>query len=134
MMDGVATRGHAVVRLEGDRVLLIREVRSGRVNYLAPGVALRAGETPGRAAIRAAREQLGVSAGVTELLFADTEMGAEHFFFLADLESEYDPSWDLAPPHQDGTTAIAVRRSAIRAYPVRPVELARRLSAYDSAR
>ena len=127
-MDDLATRGHVVVCLEDDRVLLIREVRSGQVSYVAPGTAIQGDETPGRAAIRAARQQLGVDVTVTELFFADTESGVEHFFFLAELESDHDTSWDEPVLASDPVSATAVRRAAIRGYPVRPFELARRLA------
>ena len=132
--EGIATRGHVVVLVEGDRVLLVREVRSGSVRYLAPEATVRADETPGKAAVRAAREHLCAEVTVTDLLFADTEMGAEHFFFVAELESEYQAAWDAEPPQSDGTMITAVRRSALLAYPVRPVELARRLMAHDRSR
>ena len=126
-MEDLATRAHVVVLLDDGHVVLLREVRGGSVRYLAPGVAARQGETPGRAAARAAREQLGFEVEVLELLFADTEMGAEHFFFIAKPERPVEQDWEIPPPSTDGVEATALKRSALLGYPVRPVEIARLL-------
>jgi ADP-ribose pyrophosphatase YjhB (NUDIX family) len=122
----VATRGHAVVLLDEDHVVLLRELRGGSVHYLAPGVATREGETPGRAAARAALEWLGLNVDVSDLLFADTELGAEHYFFLA---TPRDAPEDerLKPQAREGMEPVILTRSALLAYPVRPVEIARLL-------
>jgi hypothetical protein len=126
-MDDLATRGHAVVQLDGERVLLLREVRRGSVSYVAPGAATRVGEMPGKTAERAAHEQLGLDVEVIDLLFADTELGVEHFFFLARPKTALvEPVWEtIAQP--DGTIAAALRRGTLLGYPVRPTEIARRL-------
>ena len=72
-----------VVLLDDNRIVLLREVQSGAVCYRAPEATVREGETPGHAALRAAWQKLGLEVRVTDLLFADTEGGAEHYFFLA---------------------------------------------------
>jgi ADP-ribose pyrophosphatase YjhB (NUDIX family) len=130
-VDDLATRGHAIVLIDTDRVVLLREVRSGVVRYLAPGARVEPGGTPGQAAVRAARDVLGVDVEVARLLFADTEMGAEHYFFLTRLLSPSKESWDAPAPAGDGVTPTAIRRSLARAYPVRPAQLVPRLGSTE---
>ena len=124
--DEFTTRSHVVVLIDDDRVLLLREVRNGSVRYLAPGVASRGDETLGKAAERAAREQLGIEVVVDDLLFADTELGAEHYFFLARPVEPSKRDWDMSTP-QEGTVPTPLPRNALLGYPVRPTEVARRV-------
>ena len=126
-LDDVATRRHVIVVLEDEHVLLFRELRGGTVRHLAPGAATHPGETPGKAAARAAREQLGVTVDVTELLFANTENGVEHFFFVASPNERVVLDSDVQRYPSEHLAATAVKRTALLAYPVRPVEVARRL-------
>ncbi len=126
ILHHIATRGHVVVLLDSDRVVLVREVRRGSVQYTVPGVEVRPDETPGRAAARAAEEQLGIQVEVSELLFADTEMGEEHFFFAATPLDELD-EWDAVSDPVDAVSVAALRRTTLLAYPVRPVGIARAL-------
>jgi len=125
-VDEFRTRSHVVVLIEDDCVLLLREVRNGSVRYFAPGVAMRTDETLGKAAERAAREQLGIQVVVDDLLFADTEQGAEHYFFLA---RPTGPSWrnGETPTPPGGPVPTPLRRNALLGYPVRPVEIAQRV-------
>jgi hypothetical protein len=116
------------VLLDDDHVVLLREVRGGSVRYLAPGVATHEGETPGRAAARAALEWLGLEVDVSDLLFADTELGAEHFFFLATPRNVPEGEVLSAPRPCQGVEPAILKRTALLAYPVRPVEIARLLS------
>jgi ADP-ribose pyrophosphatase YjhB (NUDIX family) len=113
--------------LDDRRALLLREVRSGKVSYRAPGVRVVEGETPGSAAVRAAREQLGLDVVVAELLFADTESGAEHYFFLAVPAEPGASEWAEPAPSGDGVSVSAVRCTALLGYPVRPPGIARGL-------
>jgi ADP-ribose pyrophosphatase YjhB (NUDIX family) len=128
-------RGHVVVLLDDERVVLLRVVRSGSVSYRAPGVRVVGGETPGHAAARAAREELGIEVEVTDLLFADTESGAEHYFFLAVPVARPDGRWtEPRRSSRDGVSVCAVREAAILGYPVRPPGIARGLHHRRSAR
>ena len=123
--DDIATRGHAVVLLDDAHVLLLRACQNGSVTYLAPGVASSAGETPGRAAARAALEYLGLEVQVEDLLFADMEMGAEHFFFLATPANGAVPAPSVARLSAERLETAVLRRAALLGYPVRPVAIAR---------
>jgi 8-oxo-dGTP pyrophosphatase MutT (NUDIX family) len=116
------------VLLDDQRVLFLREVRSGSVSYRAPGSRVLVSETPGHAAVRAAHEQLGIGVEVTDLLFADTESGAEHYFFLAVPVGIPSRRWDepLGVPDDD-VSICALKRSALLGYPVRPPGIARGL-------
>lgn len=124
--DALAVRGHVLVTLDDGSVLFLREVRGGSVRYVAPGVSGLAGETPGHTAHRAAREHLGIDVQIADLVFADTENGAEHFYFLARPLAPYDPL--LAATQASSETSVAaLRRSALLAYPIRPAGIALRL-------
>ena len=123
--DALAARGHVVVTLEDERVVFLRAVLGGSVTYVAPCVSTVAGETPGHTARRAALEHLGLDVEIADLVFADTEHGAEHFYFLArPLTSP--PAIDAATP-DSATSMAALTRSALLAYPIRPIGLALRL-------
>lgn len=115
-----------VVVLDDDRIVLLREVRSGSVRYVAPSVAVRGDELPGQAAARAAREQLGIEVEIEELVFADTEYGSEHFYFLANPLSRLE--LDSTPePISDGVSLATLERTSLLAYPIRPHGVAHRL-------
>jgi len=122
----LAVRGHVVVALDDGRVLFQRRVDGGSVTYVAPGVGGAQGETPGHTARRAALEHLGIDVEIADLVFADTEQGAEHFYFLARPLASYDSELEAGPPSA-GTSVAALRRSALLAYPIRPAGIAVRL-------
>jgi len=124
----LAVRGHVVVTLDDGRVLFLREVLGGCVTYIAPGVIGVAGETPGQTARRAALERLELDVEIADLLFADTEHGAEHFYFLARPLTSYEPGWG-APGQESSSSLAALSRSALLAYPIRPTGIALRLRA-----
>jgi ADP-ribose pyrophosphatase YjhB (NUDIX family) len=124
--DGLAVRGHVLVTLDDGRVLFLREVRDGSVTYAAPGISAVGGETPGHTAHRAALEHLGIEVHIAELVFADTENGAEHFYFLATPLRSFDPV--LEPTQLTSERSVAaLSRSALLAYPIRPTGIALRL-------
>ena len=65
---------------------------------------------------------------MSDLLFADTESGAEHYFFLAVPVGLPDRPWDDSlHSSEDGLSVSAVKRSAILGYPIRPPGIARGL-------
>lgn len=127
---------HVVVRVSADEIILVRRVRQGRVYYIVPGVAVADGETPGVAATRAAREELGIDVEIEEMLYAQAFSGVDHFFFMATAQS--DPADNgPSPDHDDfeldaeleGSHEIArLRIGALRAYDVRPWAIAQRVS------
>jgi ADP-ribose pyrophosphatase YjhB (NUDIX family) len=126
---------HVVVRVPSEEIVLIRRVRDGRVYHVAPGVAVVTGETPGGAAARAAREELGLEVAIEEMLHAQVFAGVDHFFFLATAAAGPDDE-ALVPNHDDfeldtelGGSYEIVRLSVrtLLGYDVRPRELAQRL-------
>ena len=126
---------HVVVTAPPAAVVFIQRVRNGRVYYIAPGVAVLDGETPGSAATRAARTELGVVVSIEEMVYAQVFAGVDHFFFLATAESELDSDF-LVSDHDDfeldaelgGSYEIArLPLASLLGYDVRPWALARRL-------
>ena len=73
------------------------------------------------------RQKVGLEARVTDLPFANTEGGAEHYFFLATPLGLGRRPWEDPQPPSDGASASALRRSTLLGYPIRPVDIARRL-------
>ncbi len=130
------SHSHVVVRVRRDEVILIRRVRHGRVYYVAPGVAVAEGETPGAAALRTASDELGIEVVIEELLYAQAFAGVDHFFFAATAQTEIvDPA--PIPDHDDfeldgelggSYEIVRLRVREILAYDVRPWALARRIS------
>jgi 8-oxo-dGTP diphosphatase len=126
---------HVVVKVSPDEILMIRRVRDGRVYHVAPGTAILAGETPGVAAIRTAREELGIAVEVEEMIHAQAFAGVDHFFFVAHSHGPVEHAV-LARPHDDfdlerelgGTfELVRLRTRLLLAYDVRPREIALRL-------
>ena len=72
-----------VVVVEDGRVALIKRVREGRTYYTVPGGGVEPGETVEQAAIREAREELGLEVALTGLL-ATLEFAGVHHYYRAD--------------------------------------------------
>ena len=135
-MTYLAPHAHVVVSTAQEEVVLVRRVRNGRVYYLAPGVAVSEGETPGAAATRAARDELGIEVATQEMLHAEAFGGADHFFFSAkplsgfggDVNNHVHGDFEL-DAERDGSSEVAgLRISTLLAYDVRPWALALRLA------
>jgi len=131
-----APHAHVVVQASPEEVVLIRRVRNGREYFVAPGVAVADGETPGVAAARAAREELGIEVVTGEMVHAQVFAGVDHFFFMATAQSE-PPADQPAPDHDDfeldseldgSYEIVRVRVKAILGHDVRPLALARQIS------
>jgi hypothetical protein len=121
-----AVRGHVIVALDDERIVLLRQIR-GSVSYVAPGVPVQADELPGQAAARAARDVFGIDVEIDELVFADTELGAEHFYFSARPLDPFDLDLTAPVPLTDDVSITALKRATLLAYPIRPTGMARRL-------
>jgi 8-oxo-dGTP diphosphatase len=73
----------AVVLVDGGSVALIERVRDGRRYYLFPGGQVGPGEAPEDAAVREAREELGLDVEITRLVARATFGGSEQRYYLA---------------------------------------------------
>jgi 8-oxo-dGTP diphosphatase len=72
-----------VVVVENGRVALIKRVREGQTYFLFPGGGVERGETPEQAAVREAREELGVEVELSELLLEEVFQGVRFLYFSA---------------------------------------------------
>lgn len=73
----------AVVLLDGENVCLIERNREGRIYYLFPGGGVDPGETHEQAAVREAKEELGLDVELGRVVADLTFKGARQKFFLA---------------------------------------------------
>ncbi|MFA5551287.1 MAG: NUDIX domain-containing protein [Trueperaceae bacterium] len=73
----------AVVLLDGENVCLIERNREGRIYYLFPGGGVDPGETFEQAAVREAKEELGLDVKLDRLVADLAFKGARQKFFLA---------------------------------------------------
>ena len=73
----------AIVIEKDGQVALIERVRDGRTYYVFPGGGVEDGETPEHAAVREAREELGVEVHLDDLIFATNLGGREHRYYSA---------------------------------------------------
>ena len=72
-----------VVLIEDGKMALIKRVRGGRVYYVVPGGGVEKGETIEQAAVREAREELGVEVRLERLLAVVDFGGNEQYYHLA---------------------------------------------------
>ena len=73
----------AIVIVKDGQVALIKRVRDGSTYYVFPGGGVETGETPEHAAVREAREELGVEVRLDDLIFATSLGGREHNYYSA---------------------------------------------------
>lgn len=91
--------GAAVVLRDETRVALMRRVRDGRTYFVFPGGGIRSKETPAEAAVREAREELGVQVILGPRLLIEEFRGQTvHYFSAAVIGGEFgtgtdDPLW-----------------------------------------
>jgi 8-oxo-dGTP diphosphatase len=77
----VSEQRAAVVLREDSRVLLIRQRQEGHTYFGFPGAEMRAGEAPAEAAVREARDELGVNVVLgPRLLIEELRGETVHYF------------------------------------------------------
>jgi 8-oxo-dGTP pyrophosphatase MutT (NUDIX family) len=74
-----------IVLLQGDRVALIERHRAGLDYYVFPGGGVDEGETPERAAVREAMEELGIDVAIKQKI-AEIQLGhkSRQIYFLVE--------------------------------------------------
>jgi 8-oxo-dGTP diphosphatase len=126
-----------VVIVDGERVALIKRVRAGQTYYLFPGGGVEEGETPEEAAVREAREELGVDVELAGVEFDEVFEGVRFVYFRAAV-ADGKFGTGLWPDHAHRTAATRAERGTYEAvwlpladlerHDVRPRELSERLA------
>jgi 8-oxo-dGTP diphosphatase len=73
----------AVIIIEGGRVALIERIRDGRKYYVFPGGTIESEEAPEAAAVREAREELGLEIRLGQLAAIGEFEGTRQYYFWA---------------------------------------------------
>lgn len=73
-------RRAAIILFDEDKIALIRRVRDNRIYYVFPGGGIENAETPAEAALREAREELGVDVEIGPCAVLLTDNGHEFYF------------------------------------------------------
>jgi 8-oxo-dGTP pyrophosphatase MutT (NUDIX family) len=73
----------AVVVRDQSRIALIKRVRDGHTYFVFPGGGIRSGETPADAAVREAREELGIAVLLGPRLLIEEYRGETKHYFSA---------------------------------------------------
>lgn len=76
-------RGSAIL-IKNNKVALIKRTRNGQVYYVFPGGGIEKGETPEKATIREAMEELGVRIRI-ESFFDRVHYNGTQYYFLASI-------------------------------------------------
>ena len=135
--DGVASvrRRGSVVIVRGRELALIKRVNAQGEYYVFPGGGAEDGETPEEAAIREAREELGVEVRLTGLLALVTFDGGEQYYYAAEIVGGVfgtgtGEEMSLTPESPKGTcTPVWVALDELARLEIRPRPLADRLAA-----
>lgn len=82
-MSIIRNRG-AVVIIDGGKILLIKRVKKHEEYFVFPGGGIETGETPEEAAIREAKEELGVTVQIKDCL-SIIDFNGKQFYFHAEI-------------------------------------------------
>ncbi|MGE5560970.1 MAG: ElyC/SanA/YdcF family protein [Chloroflexota bacterium] len=121
--------GVVIVR-DGKVALIRREHGSGKAHYLFPGGQVEPGETLEQAAVREAREELGLNVRIDSVAAVVTHADSEQTYFFARVESgEFGtgtgPQMKSSKDSDAGSyTAVLVDARQLRGFDVRPAALA----------
>lgn len=115
----------AIILIEEDKVALIERYRQGLHYFTFPGGHVEAGETPEQAAIREAREELGMDVEIVKLVAQSTWQGHDQYYFLVKhtggLFGTGSGDEILHPPPEKGTyRPIWMPVASLLDLPVRP--------------
>ncbi len=121
-------RARAVIIQDG-AVALIERRRDGRLYYVFPGGGVEGDETPRQAAVREAREELGLVVAPGPLIAEVVRDGETQFFYLASVTggafgSGDGPEMTGAAPARGTYTPIWVSLAELRRLPVYPAAVA----------
>ncbi|MGX1264098.1 8-oxo-dGTP diphosphatase [Rossellomorea marisflavi] len=78
-----------VLLIEDGRIALIERKRGGRLYYVIPGGGIDPGETPMKAAIREAHEELGITVASIQPCMTFKQNGIHHYFLVGRYEGTF---------------------------------------------
>lgn len=129
--EPVVRQRAGVIIVRGGKVALIRrEHASGKVYYLFPGGGVEAGETLEQAAVREAREELGLNVRLDGIAAVVSHNGSEQVYFFAKVESgEFGTGTgsemsSARSSEQGSYTAVMLDARQLRDFDIRPRALA----------
>ncbi len=73
-----------IIILQAKQIAVIKRIKKGVIYYVIPGGGIEEGETPEEAAIREAKEELGVDVSIERLVHTEKWNGT-HYYFLAEI-------------------------------------------------
>jgi 8-oxo-dGTP diphosphatase len=120
----------AIVLLQGDQIALIERHRAGLHYYTFPGGHMEPGETPEQAAVREAKEELGLDVSIRRFLAEIWWHNKPQYYYLAEAtggEFGTGIGTEMHHPHPESGSYHPVWRPVrgLSRLPVLPLSLAR---------
>lgn len=128
----------AVILIENAEIILIERIRAGKTYYLFPGGGVEPGETIEQAAVREAREELGLDVRLGPLAAVVEHDENQQYHFLAAVTGGQFGSGDgpelssSAESWEGSYRPVRLRLSDLHKYDVRPRALADAVSSSPS--